>query len=480
MSTGESTDEHPTGGHAARDDDGAGRTLIVDVALSLASDAEGLPKAAGERYDVLLADGVVERVAPAGTIEDDGAERVDGAGLVALPGFTDLYGRLREPGPSGRGSLASESRAALAGGFTRVLCAPDTDPVLDDTATLELVRRRAAVSPGAKVVPMAALTRGLDGAELAPLATLQALGCLAAGQGDRPLDDAGVLLSAMRYAASFDLPLVMTARDARLGAGGCAHEGATATRLGLPGIPVAAETVALARLLELARESGCRLHLSRLSSARGVALVAEAKAAGLAVTADVGIHHLLFTDAELDGFDARYRSEVPFRSAADRDALRAGVRAGTIDAICSDHAPLDGDAGLAPLPVCAPGLSAYDRFLPLLLALPALLDAPFERVLDSVVGAPARVLGLAPPGNDGAAPTVRLREGDAADLILVDPSRAAPLANATADEPSVFLSAGRNTPLEGVRDLAECTGERAPLVGAARAAFVDGARRLPV
>ena len=407
MSAGEertnANGERTVGANAPRDElaGDASRTLIVGVALSLQSDPDGRPRAEGARHDVLLANGVVERIGTAGTTEDGDAERIDGAGLVALPGFTDLYGRLREPGPGGRGSLASEARAALAGGFTRVLCAPDTDPVLDDTATLELVRRRVAVAPGAKVVPMAALTRGLDGRELAPLATLRALGCLAAGQGDRPLDDAGVLLSAMQYAASFGLPLVMTARDARLGADGCAHEGAVATRLGLPGIPVAAETVALARLLELVRESGCRLHLSRLSSARSVALIAEAKAAGLAVTADVGIHHLLFTDAELDGFDARYRSEVPFRGRADRDALRAGLRDGTVDAICSDHAPLDGDAGLAPFPVCAPGLSAYDRFLPLLLALPALLDVSFERVLDSVTGAPARACSRLAPAAEG-------------------------------------------------------------------------------
>ena len=453
------------------------RTLIAGVALSLECDPEGLPRAGGARHDVLLANGIVERIGAADTIEEGDAERIDGAGLVALPGFTDLYGRLSEPGPGGRGSLASEARAALAGGFTRVLCAPDTDPVLDGTATLELVRRRVAVAPGAKVVPMAALTRGLDGRELAPLATLQALGCLAAGQGDRPLDDAGVLLSAMRYAASFDLPLVMTARDARLGADGCAHEGAVATRLGLPGVPVAAETVALARLLELARESGCRLHVSRLSSARGVALVAEAKGAGLAVTADVGIHHLLFTDAELYGFDARYRSEVPFRGTADRDALRAGLRDGTIDTICSDHAPLDGDAGLAPFPVRAAGLSAYDRFLALLLALPTLLDVSFERVLDSVVGAPSRMLGLAPLAGEDAASSIRLREGSVADLILVDPHRDSPPADSAEDGSTRFVSAGRNTPLAGVRDLADCTGERATLVGAVRTAFVDGTRR---
>ena len=312
------------------------RTLIHGVSLALTGEADGMHRADGERHDVLVANGHVERIGAAGTLDDAAATRVDGEGLVALGGFTDLYGRLREPGPSGRGNLASETRAALAGGFTRVLCAPDTDPVIDDTATVELIRRGTAASPGARVLPIAALTRGLDGRELAPLATLKSLGCVAAGQADRPLEDANVLLSAMQYATSFDMPLVMTARDVHIGADGCAHEGALAARLGLPGIPVAAETVALARLLELVRESrgsrrlardgvvgdgGCRLHLSRLSSARGVALVAEAKAAGLPVTADVGIHHLLFTDDELDGFDARYPARW-YRFAARRIARR--------------------------------------------------------------------------------------------------------------------------------------------------------------
>ena len=441
----------------------SGAVLIRGVALALVPDANGALRPDDSRHDLLIEEGVVARIAPANRLDGDGVTLVDGDALVALRGFTDLYGRLREPGPPGRGTLASETRAALAGGFTRVLCAPDTDPVLDDTATLELIRRRAAEEPAARVLPMAALTRGLEGGELAPLATLGKLGAVAAGQADRALEDASVLRSAMQYAATFDMPLVMTPRDAHLGADGCAHEGAVATRLGLPGIPVAAETAALARLLELARDSGCRLHVSRLSSARGVELVAEAKRSGLALTADVGIHHLFFTESEIDGFDARYRSAVPFRSAADREALRDGVRSGTIDAICSDHAPLDGDARLAPFPACAAGLAAYDHFLPLLLALPALLDLPPSQLLERVTDGPSRVLGLDTPESAGA-PV----EGMTADLILVD-------SGAGARTP---LSAGRNTPLDGVGNLAECGLEPAPLTGAVRLAFVAGEPRL--
>ena len=460
---------------------GAPTTLLRRVALGIASDAEGLPRADDETRDVLLRDGRVARIAAPGTIDaPPGAGTIDGAGLVALPGFTDLYGRLREPGPSRRGTLASETRAALAGGFTTVLCAPDTDPVIDSTATLELIRRRAALAPAARVAPIAALTKGLDGRELAELATLAAAGAVAAGQADRPIEHTGVLRSAMRYAASFDLPLIMRAQDAHLGAGGCAHEGAVATRLGLPGISVTAETVALARLLELCRDTGCRLHVSRLSTARGVAMLADAKREGLPVTADVGIHHLFFTDHAIAGFDARFRSAVPFRGTEDRAALREGLAEGTIDAICSDHAPEDSDARLAPFAACAPGLSAYDRFLPLLLALPRVGGVPLGRVLDAVTGGPGRVLGFGGNGRDDArniepsgaggtdGPTPRFADGDPADLVLVDPAAA---------DARTPISAGRNTPIQGVDDLGAVSDEEGPLAGAARWTFVGGERR---
>ncbi len=315
---------------------------------------------------------------------------------LTVPGFTDLYARLREPGPARRGTLASETQAALAAGFTRICASPDTEPATDATATVELVQHHAETANAAQVLPVAALTSGLQGERLTELATLKDLGCIAASQADEPMADTRLLYDAMAYAASFDLPLIMRARDARLGINGCAHEGAVATRLGLQGIPAAAETIALARLLEVLRETGGRLHVSRLSTARAVDMIAEAKDADLAVSCDVGIAHLYFSEADIDGFDARYASSVPFRSALDREALRAGVRSGTIDAICSDHAPLDTDASLAPFPQVEPGLSIYDRFMGLWLALPDCCNIQFERALDAVSDAPSRILGLEP------------------------------------------------------------------------------------
>jgi len=325
------------------------------------------------RHSLWITDGVVQSVKPGDAkseVADEETRFIDASSLLLLPGFTDLYTRLREPGLTRKGTIASETYAALAAGFTEVVCAPDTQPAIDTVATVEMIRQRASVSEGANVLPMAALTTNLAGEQLSELATLQSAGCVAAGQADSALDSTNVLYSAMQYAASFNVPLFMTARDAQLGSGGCAHSGAMASQLGLPEIPVAAETVALARLIELCRETGCQLHVSRISSARAINMIKEAKADGLPLSCDVGIHHLFYTDADLAGFDANFHSAVPFRSAQDRDALRDGIVSGVIDAICSDHAPHDTDARLAPFPTSEPGLSSYDWFMSLLLELP--------------------------------------------------------------------------------------------------------------
>ncbi|MGQ7846969.1 dihydroorotase [Granulosicoccus sp. 3-233] len=336
---------------------------------------------------------------------------INAAGMTALPGMIDLYARLREPGLTRKGTIARESQAALAAGFTCVLCAPDTQPAIDSVATVELVQHRAEVANGARVIPMAALTVGLQGEQLSELATLQAAGCPVAGQADHPLESTTVLHSAMEYAASFNMPLFMTARDAQLGASGCAHAGAMATRLGLPGIPVAAETVALARLLELCSETGCRLHISRISSARAVQMVAAAKQQALPVSCDVGLHHLFFTDEHLSGYDSSFHSAVPFRSHADRDALRQGLVDGVIDAICSDHAPHDHDASLAPFPATEPGLAAYRWAIPLILQLPDMLDLPLQQVISKLSDAPRRIIN----GSTEAG----LQPGAAADFFLL-------------------------------------------------------------
>lgn len=391
-----------------------------------------------EAQTIVITNGLVEAITAeqtdVGRQSDYSAhEKMDAGSSLAVPGLIDLYARLREPGFTRKGTIGSESAAAKRAGFTRILCTPDTEPAIDSVATVELVRQRTGTAAeGVKIIPMAALTVGLAGEHLTELATLQAAGCALATQADTPLMSTTVLHSAMEYAASFDMPLLMTARDAQLGAQGCAHAGAVATRLGLPQIPVAAETVALARLIELCRDTGCQMHISRISSSRAVRQIDEAKQAGLPITCDVGIQHIFYIDALIAGYDASFNSAVPFRSAKDRQALREGLASGVIDAICSDHAPHDRDAALAPFPETEPGLSTYDWFIPLLMQVPDATGLSLQKVIEKLIAMPAALLNLPYPST--------ITVGKAADFILLAPEERPLIADN-------IISAGQNNPL---------------------------------
>jgi len=358
-------------------------------------------------------------------------------------GFVDLYARLCEPGLKRRGSIKQETTLASASGFAHIVCSPDTNPAIDSAATVGQIQTTATTQAATRVHPMGALTINLEGSKLTELTTLRDAGCLIFGQADRPITDTAVLLRAMEYAATFDIPVSLTPLDAALASNGCVHDGPTASRLGLPSVPALAETVGVTRLLELAASSGCRLHLSRLSTARAVSLVQNAKQAGLNITADVGIHHLFFTDEQLSGYDARFHSAVPFRSAADRDALRQGICDGVLDAICSDHAPLDSDARLAPLPATEPGLSCYPQFLPLWLALPKLLNISLTDLLPTITTNPARILGLEIDSNT--------------PKFEIDPTVSC-----------VINDAEHHNPVTGLNSLFELTGESIELKGKAQ------------
>ena len=387
-------------------------------------------------HTITIKDGLIDSIEPTSSEESnsksEGVHNIDANGQTAIPGMCDLYARLREPGLTRKGSIASESSAALAAGFTRVLCSPDTQPTIDSVATVELIKQRAEMAQGSQIFPIAALTVGLAGEQLSELATLQSAGCLAASQADFPVGNTNVLFSAMEYAASFSMPLFMTARDSQLGADGCAHAGAMATKLGLPGIPVAAETVALARLIELSRETSCRLHVSRVSSARALEMIDAAKQAALPITCDVGLHHLFFTDDHLAGYDSSFHSAVPFRGTSDRDALRQGVANGVIDAICTDHAPHETDASLAPFPSTEPGLSAYPWSMPLTLQLPNILGLSLKQVFEKFSTAPRRII-------DGSSSN-GITPGDMAEFFL--------LADVALEPAEVLLdAAGTNHPL---------------------------------
>ena len=322
------------------------------------------------------------------------AERViDALGRIVCPGLIDLCARPREPGLEHKATIASETRAAAAAGITTLICPPDTDPVIDEPAVVELIRRRAEAAGYARVLALGALTHRLRGERLAEMAALKEAGCVGVSDGGRPITNARVLRRALEYAATFDLTVFLTPLDPDLGAS-LAHEGPVATRLGLSGIPAAAETGVIARDLELIRDIGVRAHFGRLSCARSVELVARAQAEGLPVTADVAVHHLHLTENDLVGFDSRCHVRPPLRGVRDRDALRAGLASGALSVLCSDHQPHEPDAKQAPFGDTEPGVSGLDTLLALGLRLAQDGVLPLPTLLERLTAGPARILGL--------------------------------------------------------------------------------------
>ena len=383
--------------------------------------------------DLHIADGRVAAIgaAPAGFAPD---RILDARGQVVCPGFVDLCARLREPGQEHKATIASETRAAAASGITTLCCPPDTAPVIDTPAVARLVQQISERHGLARVLPLGALTQGLDGRSLSEMAALKRAGCPALSQGMRPIRDTQVQRRAMEYAATFGLTVFLSPLDPDLSQGGCAHEGAVSSRLGLPGIPEAAETVAVARDLALAEQTGARIHFRGLSTARGAAMLAEARDRGVRASGDVSLHQLFLTEEHLEGFDASCHLIPPLRTLADREALRAAVAAGDIGAICSDHQPHDADAKLAPFPETAPGISALETFLPLALRLVDEGVMGLADVVERLTIGPARVLEL---GFGQLAP------GQPADVCVFDPA-----ATWTLDAKRL-VSQGRSTPFLG-------------------------------
>jgi dihydroorotase len=395
--------------------------------------------------DLFIADGRIVAIgsAPAGYIAE---QSIDAGGLVVAPGLIDLSARLREPGFEYRATLESEMDAAVAGGITTLACPPDTDPPLDEPGLVEMLKHRAKTLNQAHVYPVGALTQQLKGAELTEMAELTDAGCIAFSQADAALTDTRVLMRAMQYAATFDFCVWLRPQDSFLARNGVAHDGEVATRLGLPAIPVCAETIALATMLQLARETGARLHICRISSAEGVALVRAAKQSGLPLTCDVSANHVHLSEMDIGFFDANCHLVPPLRSRADRDALRAGLEDGSIDAICSDHTPVDDDAKQLPFAEAEAGATGLELLLPLALkwAGPEKLSAALAKVTSH----PARILGL-----DAG----HLSIGGAADICIFDPARYWKI------EPAALKSQGKNTPFLGLE-----------LQGKVRYTLVDG------
>jgi len=375
-------------------------------------------------------------------------ERVlDAKGLVVAPGLIDLAARLREPGEEYKATLESEMGAAAAGGVTSLACPPDTDPPLDEPGLVDMLRRRAQASALARVYPVGALTVKLEGRQLTEMAELAEAGCVAFSQADAAIADTQVLWRAMQYAATYGFPVWLRAEDLWLARGGVAHDGEVATRLGLAGIPAFAETVALATLLELVRATGARLHVCRISSAAGVAMLRRARHDGLPVTCDVGIHHVHLTEMDLGFFDPQCRLSPPLRSGRDRDALDAGLADGTIDCMVSDHTPVDDDGKHLPFAEAEPGATGLELFLPLALQWGMRRKLSLAQTLARVTSAPARILGV----DSG-----RIAPGAPADLVIFDPQAPFRVSAQT------LRSQGKNSPFLGL----ELAGHvRATLVG---------------
>jgi dihydroorotase len=373
---------------------------------------------------------------------------IDATGCVVCPGLVDLSVRLREPGFEYKATLESEMLAAASGGVTSLACPPDTDPVLDEPGLVEMLKFRARNLPGPRVFPVGALTQKLEGKALTEMAELTEAGCIAFTHADAPFADTQVLLRALDYAATFDYPVWLRPQDAYLARGGVAHDGPVASRLGLPGIPALAETVAIATLLQLARDTGVRLHLARLSTREGVDMVRAAKAQGIKVTCDISANHLHLSEIDLTRFDSNLHFLPPVRSLRDRDALIAGLKDGSIDAICSDHAPVDDDEKQLPFGESSPGASGVELLLPLTLKWAEENGVALINAIDRVTRKPAQILGI----NNG-----HLGVGAHADICVFDPQARFTVTAKT------LKSQGKNTPFLGLE-----------LPGVVKATVIDG------
>ena len=363
------------------------------------------------------------------------AERsFDARGLVVAPGVIDLAARLREPGEEYKATLESEMDAAVAGGVTSLACPPDTDPPLDEPGLIDMLRRRARAFARARLYPVGALTVKLQGETLTEMAELAESGCVAFSQANVPLRDTQMLWRALQYAVSFGFAVWLRPAEPWLSRGGVAHDGEVATRLGLPGIPAFAETIAIGTILEIVRATGARVHLCRLSTEGAVAMVRAAKREGLPVTCDVSAHHLHLCDVDLGYFDTQCRLDPPLRAQRDRDALSAGVSDGTIDCVCSDHTPVDDDAKHQPFAEAAPGATGLELLLPLMLRWGARNKRSLVQTLAHITCDPARILGVR---------SGRIELGAPGDLVVFDPDASVRIV------PDALKSQGKNTPFLG-------------------------------
>lgn len=387
-------------------------------------------------HDVLLADGVVAALGP-GLAAPDGAEVVDASGLVVCPGLIDLHVHLREPGGEHKETIASGARAAAAGGFTAVCAMPNTDPPIDDPAAVGYVLAEGARAGGARVYPVGAISVGRKGERLTPVGELVEAGAVAITDDGDPVMDSGLMRLALEYAQTFGIPVADHPEDLTLSRGGVVNEGLVATRLGLRGIPNAAEDVMVVRDLLLAELTGGHIHLQHVSTAFAVEAIRAAKARGVRVTAEVTPHHLVLTEEAVDGYRTDAKMKPPLRTRADVQAVREGLADGTLDCVATDHAPHHYDEKEQAFDDAPFGIVGLETALGLLiteLVRPGVLDLP--RLVERMSCGPARAFSL--PGGT-------LRPGSVADVTVFDPQEEWVV------DPAQFLSRSRNSPFPGRR-----------------------------
>ncbi len=388
----------------------------------------------GQIADIAVADGKIVGIndVPEGFVPD---QELDAAGHWVSAGFIDLSHSLRQPGLDHKATIASECLAAAKGGFTTICTPPTTSPINDSAALTNLISDQALLAAKVRVLPIGAMTKGLQGEQLSEMYALRQAGCIGVTNMRRPFKNNQILKRCLEYACSQDIKAFVCPQDAALAKDGCAHDGALASRLGLNGIPAIAEILSVAQWLILAEETEAQVHFSQISCARSVAMIADAKARGLQITADVAIANLVYTDAALAGYNPMYHVEPPLRSESDRQALLAGVHAGTIDAICSNHEPHESAAKQAPFAETASGMSQAELLWSQVAELIAQGELQQATAFRALTAGPAAAIGL---------DTGKLEVGAAADIVVLDSTSHWKVAE------DRLVSRGKNTPLVGV------------------------------
>ncbi len=392
------------------------------------------PGTTDDRCDVRVEKGRIQAVQPANTLDvRPGDKTIAADGLWLTPGLIDMHVHFREPGQEYKETIATGSRAAAAGGFTAVCTMPNTDPVNDDAAVTEYILQKAAEAGLVRIYPVAAISKGLNGERLSEFGELKAAGAIGVTDDGLPVMSGQLMRRALEYASGFGLRVIAHCEDLDLADGGAMNEGALATRMGLAGIPNVSESVMVMRDIALSNLTGVPVHIAHVSTRESVTAVRRAKSDGIAVTAETAPHYFTLTEAAVEGYDTHAKMNPPLRAEADREAVRAGLKDGTIDVVATDHAPHAATEKAVEFDRAANGIIGLETALPLGLQLVDQGVLTIQTLIERMTLAPARILGL----------ECGVRVGLPADLSLIDPKR---VFTVQADQ---LKSRSRNTPFDG-------------------------------